>query len=89
MRTWSEKRANLVAGIGHSGNSTALDLLSDFAAITPSAAGTHITDALRTHRDAQQHVAQLRAQNEEWRIQLRHVHMQHATQPPMPSPASP
>jgi hypothetical protein len=53
LRAWSEKRAHRVAGIGHSGNSTALDLLSDFAAITPSAAGTHITDALRTRRDSQ------------------------------------
>ena len=62
-----------VAGMGHSGNNTALDLLSDFAASTPAAAGTHIADALRRHRDSQQHVAELRAQNDELRMQLRQV----------------
>ena len=47
LRAWSEKRAYRVRGIGHSGNSTALDLLSDFAATTKAAAGTHIAEALR------------------------------------------
>jgi len=46
LRAWSAKRAYAVGGIGHSGNSTAPDLLSDFAASTPAAAGTHIADAL-------------------------------------------
>ena len=82
LRAWSEKRAYRVAGIGHSGNSTALDLLSDFAATTPTAAGTHIADALRTRRDSQQHVADLRAQNDELRMQLRQVQMQPVAQPP-------
>jgi exonuclease VII large subunit len=89
LRAWSEKRAYRVGGIGHSGNSTALDLLSDFAATTPAAAGTHIADALRTRRDSQQHIAELRAQNDELRMQLRQVQMHHAAQPLTPSPAPP
>jgi len=89
LRAWSEKRAYRVAGIGHSGNSTAPDLLSHFAASTPATASTHIADALRTRRDSQQHVAELRAQNDELRMQLRQVQMQHAAQPPTPSPAPP
>jgi exonuclease VII large subunit len=68
-----------VAGIGHSGNSTALDLLSDFVAITPATAGTRIADALRTRRDSQQHVAELRAPNDELRKQLRQVQMHRTT----------
>jgi exonuclease VII large subunit len=89
LRAWSEKRAYRVAGIGHSGNSTALDLLSDFATTTPATAGTHIADALRTCRDSQQHVAELRAQNDELRMQLRQVQMHHAAQPLTPPPAPP
>jgi exonuclease VII large subunit len=85
LRAWSEKRAYRVAGIGHSGNSTALHLLSDFAATTPAMAGTHIADPLRTRRDSQQHVAELRAQNDELRMQLRQVQMHHAAQPLTPA----
>ena len=89
LRAWSEKRTYRVAGIGHSGNSTALDLLSDLAATTPATAGTHIADALRTCRDSQQHVAELRAQNDELRMQLRQAQMHHAAQPLTPPPAPP
>jgi exonuclease VII large subunit len=90
LLAWSEKRAYRVAGIGHSGNSTALDLLSDFAATTPAAAGTHIADALRTRRASLQEIAQLRTQNDELRVQLRHaqIQMQHAAQPVTPPLAS-
>jgi hypothetical protein len=60
-----------------------------FRSNTPATAGTHIADALRTRRDSQQHVAELRAQNDELRMQLRQVQMHHATQTLTPPPAPP
>lgn len=68
-RARGRESAYRVTGIGHSGNSTAVDLLSDFAATAAAAAGAHIADELRTRRDSQQHGAPLRAQNQELRMQ--------------------
>ena len=62
LRAWSEKRAYRIAGIGHSGNSTALDLLSDFAATTPAAACTHIATRcahVGTHKNTSRDFARI------------------------------
>jgi Exonuclease VII, large subunit len=50
LRIWAGKCAYRVVGLGHSGNTTALDLLSDFVATTPAAAGTHLAVSLRSCR---------------------------------------
>lgn len=43
----AEKKSYRVMGIGHSGNTTMVDLIADFSARVPAEAGAHIRDHLR------------------------------------------
>ena len=46
VRAFAAKMAYRVVGLGHSANSTMLDLVADFSANTPTHAGVHIRDAI-------------------------------------------
>jgi exodeoxyribonuclease VII large subunit len=52
LQAWAAKPAYRIVGVGHSANSTALDLLSNFVATTPAAAGVHIAELLRNAHEA-------------------------------------
>ena len=71
LHAWAAKPVYRIVGVGHSANSTALDLLSNFVATTPAAAGAHLADLLRNARETQQVVANLRTENEELRVRVR------------------
>ena len=45
LRTWMEKNAYTVSAIGHSGDSTLLDAVSDASCETPTAAGAYIRES--------------------------------------------
>lgn len=45
LRAWMEKKAYTVSGIGHSGDSTLLDAVSDASCETPTAAGVYIRES--------------------------------------------
>ena len=45
LRAWMEKNAYTVSGIGHSGDSTLLDTVSDASCETPTAAGAYIRES--------------------------------------------
>lgn len=47
----SKSRAYRVLGLGHSQDSTFLDLVCDYSANTPTAAGTHIRETLKAYQD--------------------------------------
>ncbi|WP_421527044.1 exodeoxyribonuclease VII large subunit [Pseudomonas brenneri] len=51
LKALAEKKSYRVMGIGHSGNTTLVDLISDFSATVPAEAGTHIRSQL-SHLDA-------------------------------------
>ncbi len=46
LRAFSEKKAYRVTGLGHTGNTTLLDLYADYSAVTPTAAGRMIRDCM-------------------------------------------
>ena len=45
LRVWMEKNAYTVSAIGHSGDSTLLDAVSDASCETPTAAGAYIRES--------------------------------------------
>jgi exonuclease VII large subunit len=45
LRPWMEKNAYTVSAIGHSGDSTLLDAVSDVSCETPTAAGAYIRES--------------------------------------------
>jgi exonuclease VII large subunit len=47
LHAWAAKPVYRMVGIGHSATSTALDLLCNFVATTPAAAGAHLTELMR------------------------------------------
>lgn len=47
LRALSEKSSYRVVGIGHSANTTLVDLIADYSATTPAEAGIHIRDQFR------------------------------------------
>lgn len=51
LKALAEKKSYRVMGIGHSGNTTLVDLISDFSATVPAEAGVHIRNQL-SHLDA-------------------------------------
>jgi exonuclease VII large subunit len=48
LRAWMEKNAYTVSAIGHSGDSTLLDAVSDASCETPTAAGAYIRESAIT-----------------------------------------
>ncbi len=50
VEAMTEQCAYRIVGLGHSGNQTLLDVLSDFSASTPTHAGTHIRDRIMSVR---------------------------------------
>ncbi|MFA1602331.1 exodeoxyribonuclease VII large subunit [Alcaligenes faecalis] len=47
LKALAGKKSYRVMGIGHSGNTTLVDLIADFSASVPAEAGSHIRDQLR------------------------------------------
>ena len=69
LRAWMEKNAYTVSAIGHSGDSTLLDAVSDASCETPTAAGAYIREsALAAGRAAG---TELGVETEQLRAELR------------------
>lgn len=50
VEAMAEQCAYRIVGLGHSGNTTLMDVISDFSASTPTHAGTHIRDRIMSIR---------------------------------------
>ncbi len=70
LHAWVAKPVYRIVGVGHSANSTALELLSNFVATTPAAAGVHIAELLRNAHETHRMLAGLRTEDDELRVQV-------------------